>query len=145
MTILFAVIACGLLSVVYAIWATKSVMAADQGNARMQEIAGYIREGAQAYLNRQYTTIAIVGAVVFVITWLVARRYRRHRLPDRRRAVGCRGLHRHARVGARQRAHRAGGGQSWPAASTSPSSRAPSPACWWQVSRCWALRSTITS
>ena len=71
MTILFAVIACGLLSVVYAIWATKSVMAADQGNARMQEIAGYIREGAQAYLNRQYTTIAIVGAVVFVITWLL--------------------------------------------------------------------------
>jgi K(+)-stimulated pyrophosphate-energized sodium pump len=70
MSVLFAVIACGVLSVVYAIWATKSVMAADQGNARMQEIAGYIREGAQAYLNRQYTTIAIVGAVVFVITWL---------------------------------------------------------------------------
>ena len=71
MTILFAVIACGLLSVVYAIWAIQSVMAADQGNARMQEIAGYIREGAQAYLNRQYTTIAIVGAVVFVITWVL--------------------------------------------------------------------------
>jgi K(+)-stimulated pyrophosphate-energized sodium pump len=108
MTILFAVIACGLLSVVYAIWATKSVLAADQGNARMQEIAGYIREGAQAYLNRQYTTIAIVGAVVFVITWLASRRYRRHRLPDRRCAVGRRGLCRHACVRARQRAHRAG-------------------------------------
>jgi K(+)-stimulated pyrophosphate-energized sodium pump len=40
MTILFAVIACGLLSVVYAIWATKSVMAADQGNARMQGFGG---------------------------------------------------------------------------------------------------------
>jgi K(+)-stimulated pyrophosphate-energized sodium pump len=66
MTILFAVIACGLLS--------QSVMAADQGNARMQEIAGAIREGAQAYLNRQYTTIAIVGAVVFVPSWLPARR-----------------------------------------------------------------------
>ncbi|WP_417423941.1 sodium-translocating pyrophosphatase [Hoeflea sp.] len=71
MTILFAVIACGLLSIVYAIWATKSVMAADQGNARMQEIAGYIREGAQAYLNRQYTAIAIVGAVVVVVTYLL--------------------------------------------------------------------------
>ncbi|MEX0346828.1 MAG: sodium-translocating pyrophosphatase [Rhizobiaceae bacterium] len=69
MTMLFVVIACGLLSVLYAIWATQSVLAADQGNARMQEIAGYIREGAQAYLNRQYTTIAIVGAVVFLIAW----------------------------------------------------------------------------
>ncbi|MAW89108.1 MAG: sodium-translocating pyrophosphatase [Phyllobacteriaceae bacterium] len=71
MTMLYLVIACGLLSVVYAIWATQSVMAADQGNARMQEIAGYVREGAQAYLNRQYTTIAIVGAVVFVLAWLL--------------------------------------------------------------------------
>ena len=71
LTILLAVIACGLLSIVFAIWATQSVLAADQGNERMQEIAGAIREGAQAYLNRQYTTIAIVGAVVFVITWLL--------------------------------------------------------------------------
>ncbi|TDH38976.1 sodium-translocating pyrophosphatase [Pseudohoeflea suaedae] len=71
MTILMAVIACGLLSIVYAIWAVRSVLAADQGNERMQEIAGYIREGAQAYLSRQYTTIAIVGAVVFVLTWIL--------------------------------------------------------------------------
>jgi len=71
MTILFGVVACGLLSVVYAIWATRSVLAADQGNARMQEIAGYIREGAQAYLTRQYRTIAIVGVVVFVGAWLL--------------------------------------------------------------------------
>jgi len=69
MTILYVVILCGVLSVVYAMWATQSVLAADQGNARMQEIAGAIREGAQAYLTRQYTTIAIVGAVVFVLAW----------------------------------------------------------------------------
>ncbi len=69
MTMLYVVILCGVLSVVYAMWATQSVLAADQGNARMQEIAGAIREGAQAYLTRQYTTIAIVGAVVFVLAW----------------------------------------------------------------------------
>jgi len=71
MTVLFGVIVCGLLSIIYAAWATRAVLAADQGNARMQEIAGYIREGAQAYLTRQYMTIAIVGAVVTVITWLL--------------------------------------------------------------------------
>ncbi|MBX3569637.1 MAG: sodium/proton-translocating pyrophosphatase, partial [Rhizobiaceae bacterium] len=69
MTMLYVVIACGLLSVLYAIWATQSVLASDQGTARMQEIAGAIREGAQAYLTRQYTTIAIVGIVVFLLAW----------------------------------------------------------------------------
>ncbi|HWK64935.1 MAG TPA: sodium-translocating pyrophosphatase [Rhizobiaceae bacterium] len=69
MTMLYVVILCGLLSVLYAIWATRSVLAADQGNARMQEISAAIREGAQAYLARQYTTIAIVGIVVFLLAW----------------------------------------------------------------------------
>jgi len=71
MTVLTGVIICGLLSIVYAAWATRSVLAADQGNARMQEIAGYIREGAQAYLTRQYITIGIVGAVVTIAVWLL--------------------------------------------------------------------------
>ncbi|KAA3504421.1 MULTISPECIES: sodium-translocating pyrophosphatase [Rhizobium/Agrobacterium group] len=69
MTVIPIVILCGILSVVYAVWATKSVLDADQGNERMREIAGYIREGAQAYLTRQYLTIAIVGLIVAILAW----------------------------------------------------------------------------
>ena len=77
MTTLWVIVGCGVLAILYGIWATSSVMAADAGNARMQEIAAAVREGAQAYLKRQYTTIGIVGAVIFVIIgitlgWLVA-------------------------------------------------------------------------
>src|SRR5260370_19847137 len=77
MTALWLIVLCGLLAVVYAIWAIRSVLAADAGNPRMQEIAAAVREGAQAYLKRQYTTIGIVGIVIFFILayflgWLVA-------------------------------------------------------------------------
>ncbi|MHC2712792.1 K(+)-stimulated pyrophosphate-energized sodium pump [Bradyrhizobium diazoefficiens] len=67
MTALWLIVLCGVLSVVYAIWATFSVLSADAGSPRMQEIAAAVREGAQAYLRRQYTTIGIVGIVIFVL------------------------------------------------------------------------------
>ncbi|MBL8573950.1 MAG: sodium-translocating pyrophosphatase [Hyphomicrobiaceae bacterium] len=69
MTIL-VVILCGLLSIAYGVWAIKSVMASDAGNARMQEIAAAVAEGASAYLKRQYITIAFVGAVIFVLAFI---------------------------------------------------------------------------
>jgi len=67
MTALWLIVLCGALSVVYAFWATRSVLSADAGTPRMQEIAAAVREGAQAYLRRQYTTIGIVGVVIFVL------------------------------------------------------------------------------
>jgi K(+)-stimulated pyrophosphate-energized sodium pump len=69
--ILWGIIACGALSILYAFITAQQVMNADAGNARMQEIAGAIREGAQAYLNRQYRTIAMVGVVIFVLAWVL--------------------------------------------------------------------------
>jgi K(+)-stimulated pyrophosphate-energized sodium pump len=66
-TTLWVIIGCGVLALLYGVWTTRSVLSADAGTARMQEIAGAIREGAQAYLRRQYTTIGMVGIVVFII------------------------------------------------------------------------------
>ena len=71
MTALWAIIGCGALSIVYGIWAIQSVMSADAGTQKMQEIAAAIAEGAQAYLKRQYMTIAIVGIVVLIALWLL--------------------------------------------------------------------------
>jgi K(+)-stimulated pyrophosphate-energized sodium pump len=68
-TALWLIVLAGALSIVYGVITTRGLMAADAGSARMQEISAAVREGAQAYLKRQYTTIAIVGAVIFVIAW----------------------------------------------------------------------------
>jgi K(+)-stimulated pyrophosphate-energized sodium pump len=64
------VLGAGVLALVYGIFTVRSVLSMSPGNARMQEIAAAIQEGAAAYLNRQYTTIAVVGVVIFALAWV---------------------------------------------------------------------------
>ena len=70
MSLTFAIL-CGLLAVAYGAYTTREVLAKPAGSVRMQEIAAAVQQGAKAYLNRQYTTIAIVGAVVTVLLALL--------------------------------------------------------------------------
>src|SRR5215472_14404253 len=61
------ILACGVIALLYGLWTIKSVLGLPAGNARMQEIAAAVQEGASAYLNRQYSTIAMVGVVIFLL------------------------------------------------------------------------------
>ena len=70
-TQLLFVLVCAVVALLYGVWASRSVLSASAGSERMRTIAAAIQEGASAYLNRQYRTIAMVGVVIFVVISLV--------------------------------------------------------------------------
>src|SRR5918998_6878396 len=64
-------LACAVLAIVYGVWQIGRILRLPDGNPRMREIAAAVREGAVAYLWRQYKTIAIVGIVLFLVIGFV--------------------------------------------------------------------------
>ncbi|MBS5791639.1 MAG: sodium-translocating pyrophosphatase [Sutterella sp.] len=66
-TALWLAIAAGILAVIFGLVTRSWVLAKDPGTARMQEISSAIQQGAQAYLTKQYSTIAVVGVILFVV------------------------------------------------------------------------------
>ena len=127
---------CAACAVVYGLLTTRSLLALSPGNERMQSISLAVQQGARAYLNRQYTTIAVVGVVLFVALIFI-----------QNIAVACGfaiggllsgstgyiGMNVSVRSNARV-AEAARGGVS-PGAEASPSAAARSPACWSSASR----------
>ncbi|MBI5569716.1 MAG: sodium-translocating pyrophosphatase [Desulfomonile tiedjei] len=67
--VIYAALICGALGVAYSLITAGWVFKQDAGNARMQEISGYVAEGAMAYLTRQYKVVLIIAIILFIVLW----------------------------------------------------------------------------
>ena len=65
------VLGAAVVAILFGIFTTNQILSLPKGNKKMQEIASAIQEGATAYLNRQYTTIAIVGVIIFALFFVI--------------------------------------------------------------------------
>ncbi len=106
--LLYVVMACGIIAVLYGIITSRQLLSLSSGNQRMVEVSAAIQEGAAAYLKRQYTTIAIVGIIVAIIIGILPEAPVRRRVPHRRGPFRLDGLHRHEHIGPCKRPHRGG-------------------------------------
>jgi Na+/H+-translocating membrane pyrophosphatase len=102
--LIFALV-CAIAAIVYGAVSIQWILAKPAGNPRMQEIAAAIQAGAKAYLNRQYTTIGIVGVILFFVIGFLPLLAHGRRIRAGSAVVGCCRLHRHERVGALERPH----------------------------------------
>ena len=135
---------CAAAAVAYGLISASWILRLPQGSDRMRQIAAAIQEGAGAYMKRQYTIIAMVGVVMFVILFpRHPRRKNRHRLRHWRPLLRSDRFHRHVRLGQGQCPnHRSSQSPAFTKRSMSHSEAAPSPACWLSDSACSVLPAT---